>query len=338
MFSTISRVLEHRQVPIYLGSVALAVMVALSLSGTERFQHAITPALALMLYVTFLQVPLAKIGQSLRDFRFLGALLTANFVVVPLLVAGLMLLAPADPLVRLGLLLVLLTPCIDYVVTFSHLGRANAQGLLAATPLLLVLQMLLLPIYLRLLMGEAATKLVVPAPFLHAFLWLIAVPLLLAGLTQWLAASTPAFASVVRRLEVLPVPATAIVLFVVVAAVIPQLGQAREVVFRIAPLYVAFAVAAPVLGWATAKMFRLQAASGRAVAFSAGTRNSLVVLPLGLAIPGAMPILPGVIVLQTLIELLAELAYVRLIARWGNGDRGSGSAARYRRGTGIGEG
>src|SRR5690606_17376063 len=30
---------------------------------------------------------------------------------------------PPEPLVRLGVLLVLLTPCIDYVVTFAHLGR-----------------------------------------------------------------------------------------------------------------------------------------------------------------------------------------------------------------------
>ncbi|HEY9144653.1 arsenic resistance protein [Arenimonas sp.] len=322
MLFPVRRVLEHRQVPIYLGAVLLAVTVAVSISGTQRFQGAITPALALMLYVTFLQVPLAKIGQPLRDGRFLGALLTANFVAVPLLVAGLMLLAPADPLVRLGLLLVLLTPCIDYVVTFSHMGRANAQGLLAATPLLLVLQMLLLPVYLRLLMGEAAANLVAPGPFLHAFLWLIAVPLLLASLTQWWAASTPSIARVACWLAVLPVPATAIVLFVVVAAVVPQLGEAGAAVWHIAPLYVAFAVAAPMLGWAIATLFRLQAASGRAVAFSAGTRNSLVVLPLGLAIPHAMPMLPAVIVLQTLIELLAELVYVRWIARWGDREAG----------------
>ncbi len=48
-------------------------------------------------------------------------------------------------MLRLGVLFVLLTPCIDYVVTFSHLGRADA---LASTPALLILQMMLLPVYL----------------------------------------------------------------------------------------------------------------------------------------------------------------------------------------------
>ena len=54
-----------------------------------------------------------------------------------------------------------------------------------------------------------------------------------------------------------------------------------------------------------------------AVAFSAGTRNSLVVLPLALVVPGAIPLVPAIIVTQTLIELLAELVYIRLMPRLG---------------------
>jgi ACR3 family arsenite efflux pump ArsB len=55
------------------------------------------------------------------------------------------------------------------------------------------------------------------------------------------------------------------------------------------------------------------------VAFSSATRNSLVVLPLGLAIPGAVPWIPAVIVAQTLVELIAELVYVKLLPRLGQG-------------------
>jgi ACR3 family arsenite transporter len=42
-----------------------------------------------------------------------------------------------------------------------------------------------------------------------------------------------------------------------------------------------------------------------------------VVLPLALAVPGAVPVLPAIIVTQTLVELLSELVYVRLIATLG---------------------
>ena len=59
------------------------------------------------------------------------------------------------------------------------------------------------------------------------------------------------------------------------------------------------------------------AKAGRSVAFSAGTRNSLVILPLAFAVPGAVPVLPAIIVTQTLVELVSELIYVRFIGKLG---------------------
>lgn len=44
-------------------------------------------------------------------------------------------------------------------------------------------------------------------------------------------------------------------------------------------------------------------------------RNSLVVLPLALAIPGSLPVLPGINVTQTLVELISELIYFRTVSR-----------------------
>jgi ACR3 family arsenite efflux pump ArsB len=115
----------------------------------------------------------------------------------------------------------------------------------------------------------------------------------------------------------LPVPATALVLFVVIASMLPQLNAAIPAALHVLPLYIAFAILAPIAGWVVANIARLNVEAGRAVAFSVGTRNSLVVLPLALAVPGAIPLLPAVIVTQTLVELLFELVYVRAIARLG---------------------
>ncbi|MHA4836037.1 arsenic resistance protein [Sphingopyxis sp. MSC1_008] len=309
--------LETRQVAIYFGAVLLGALAGALIPGAKALEPAINPALAFMLFVTFLQVPLAALGQALRDLRFLAALLSVNFLVVPLLVAALIQFAPDDPLIRLGVLIVLLCPCIDYVVTFAHLGRADARLLLASTPALLIAQMLLLPLYLAAFLGEAAASLVQPGPFVHAFLWLIALPLALAILCQLWAARSRAGARAAAALGLLPVPATALVLLIVIAAVLPQLGAAIPAALSVLPLYIAFAVISPVAGWLVARAIRLDAPGGRAVAFSAGTRNSLVVLPLALAVPGAMPVLPAIIVAQTLVELLFELLYVRTIAQMG---------------------
>ncbi len=311
--------LEHHQVLIYFSAVVVAAVAAL-VPGIDALEGAINPALALMLFVTFLQVPLADLGRAFTRIRFLGALMVSNFVVVPLLVALLVQFLPADPMVRLGLFLVLLTPCIDYVVTFSHIGRADARLLLASTPALLIAQMLLLPVYLGVFLGDASADLVQPGPFIHAFVWLIAVPLASAAVVQAWAARSKSGARVAASLSLLPVPATALVLLVVVAAVMPQLGTAIEAALRVVPLYVAFALVAPLIGWTVARIARLEVGAARAVAFSSATRNSLVVLPLALAVPGAIPVLPAIIVTQTLVELVASVIYMRLMPKLGRTD------------------
>ena len=110
-------------------------------------------------------------------------------------------------------------------------------------------------------------------------------------------------------------PATAAVLFVVVASVSPQIGLSLDAALAVLPLYVAYAGVAPFLGGSISRLIGLDARAGRATAFSAGTRNSLVVLPLAYAVPNAVPLLPAVIVTQTMVELIASLAYMRLIPR-----------------------
>jgi ACR3 family arsenite transporter len=142
---SVRETLEEQQIAVYFAAVAVGVLVALTLPGAGALEAVINPALAIMLFATFLQVPFAELRQALGDLRFLAALMAANFAAIPLVVGILFQLVPDNPLIQLGVLLVLLTPCIDYVVTFAYLGRADARLLLAATPALLIVQMLLLP-------------------------------------------------------------------------------------------------------------------------------------------------------------------------------------------------
>lgn len=309
--------LEQRQIVIYFGAVVVASIAAMVVPGTSTAESAINPALAFMLFVTFLQVPLVELGQALKQVRFMVALLVANFIIIPILVFALVGLFLQDPMLRLGVMLVLLAPCIDYVVTFAHLGRADARLLLASTPMLLIAQMLMLPLYLRLMLGSNVSRYIEAGPFLHAFIWLIAVPLLLAGGMQFLAKRSQAGKIISEFFGLTPVPATALVLFIVIVAVLPQTGVALEAVQLVLPLYIAYAVLAPICGWWVARQAKLDSPASRAVAFSSATRNSLVVLPLALAVPGAIPVLPAIIVAQTLVELISELVYVRVIAKWG---------------------
>ena len=79
--------------------------------------------------------------------------------------------------------------------------------------------------------------------------------------------------------------------------------------------YIAFAVLAPLAGWLVGRLFQLDGPARRSVAFSAATRNSLVVLPLAFVVPDGVPVLPALIITQTLVELISELVYVRVIRK-----------------------
>ena len=59
-----------------------------------------------------------------------------------------------------------------------------------------------------------------------------------------------------------------------------------------------------------ARLFGLAPAHGRVLAFSFGTRNSFVVLPLALALPPSFEQTAVVIVFQSLVELFGMIVYL----------------------------
>lgn len=306
--------LEQHQIPIYFVTVSIAAVGGLlAPQAMQGLGGLVTPAIALLMYAMFLQIPFLQLRQGLANKRFIAALLVANFVLMPLLVWALTLGLHDQPAILIGALLVLLTPCIDYVVVFTHLGKGDARLTLAATPLLLLLQLALLPLYLTLIPSEAAVTITL-GPFVEAFVLLIAVPLLLAVLTCAGARRSPSIARWNQGWAWMPVPAMATVLLVVIGSQIAFVARELEQLLPVIPVYLGFMLLAPVVGALTARAFRLPAATARSVTFSSATRNSLVVLPLALALPEDMRMLAAAaIITQTLIELVCELIYIRVI-------------------------
>lgn len=308
--------MERHQVAIYVGAIAAGVLVGyLAPSAGADLQRAINPVLGALLYVTFLQVPARELVRSLRAGRFLGAALVVNFVVVPPVVAAMFAFLPAEQGVRIGVLLVLLTPCVDYVIVFSGLAGGSNDRLLAATPLLLIAQMVLLPVFLTVFMGPALARVIEVGPFVEAFIVLIVVPLALAWLTQGWAARRPAGESFSTMASASMVPLMVTTLLVVVASQVPKLGPDGTTVLRVIPFYVAFLVVMALLGMVVARTFRLDTGAGRAIVFTGATRNSLVVLPLALALPDRLAVAAAVVVTQTLVEVIGMVIYVRTIPR-----------------------
>ncbi|MFW6691891.1 arsenic resistance protein [Streptomyces sp. MAR4 CNX-425] len=310
--------MERHQVAVYLGALATGALVGLAAPGAgPGLEHAINPVLAALLYVTFLQVPAARLLRSLRAGRFLAAALAVNFVVVPAVVAAMFAFLPDEQAVRMGVLLVLLTPCVDYVIVFSGLAGGSNHRLLAATPLLLIAQLVLLPGYLYLFLGSDLADVVEAGPFAEAFAFLIALPLALAWLTQAWAARRRTGRQAADAVGTAMVPLMAATLATVVASQVPKLddGDSLGDVARVVPFYVLFLAVMAVAGLAVARLFRLDAPDGRAIVFTGATRNSLVVLPLALALPDRLAAASVVVVAQTLVEVVGMVVYVRAVPR-----------------------
>lgn len=308
-------VLERHQVWVYLVAVSLGVLVGTVAPGSAAaFELVLWPVLALLLLVTFVQVPLVSIAGAFKDFRFLAAALLGNFLILPLVVWGLVQFAPSDFAIRLGLLLVLLVPCTDWFITFTQLGRGDPARATAVTPLNLVLQLVLLPIYLWLM-----TDPVISTPFTPMNVWpallVVLVPLAVATASEIWLKKRAEHERVRERLAWGPVPLLSLVVFMVAAANIGALRNALVVVPTVVSIALAFLVISAVVAKLMSAAFRLPITQGRTLAFSFGTRNSFVVLPVALALPAGWEIVSVVVVLQSLVELLSMIVYVRFVPR-----------------------
>lgn len=306
--------LERHQVPLYLAGIGLGVLVGLAGPGfAAPAGHAITPALALVLHATFLAIPFARLGEAFNDWRFLVTVVAVNFVVVPVVVLFLSRLVADDRPVLIGVLLVLLAPCIDYVIIFTGLAGGSRERLLAATPALMLLQVLALPLLLRWFVGPSVVTALDPAPFALAFVGLILIPMGVAALVQHLA-TTRVGRGWIAGFDAAMVPLMVLTLALVVTSQIAAVRAELHALLGPAAIFVSFAVVMVGIGTLIGRRWP-DARSGRAVLFAGVTRNSLVVLPLALAMPSGHELTPLVVLTQTLIELLVMVALVRLVPR-----------------------
>lgn len=302
--------MEKWQALLYIAALIVGATLGLLVPAAENLDILVTPILMVLLYATFLGIPLVK-RESVWDGRFIAAILTFNFLVVPAVVFALSRFVVGHDQLLMGVLLVLLAPCIDYVVVFSGLAGAAHDKLLAATPLLMLGQMIALPFYLSLFAGSATVGALELWPLVEAFILIIVLPLLLAWGTQ--ALNTKAARTVQARASNSMVPLMMITLAVVVAS---QMNGVREDLGSIAaviPIYIAFLVLMVPVGIMVGKLFKLAVPELRAAVFSGATRNSLVVLPLALVMPSGFELVPSVVVAQTLVELVGMVIFLRLI-------------------------
>ncbi len=104
-------------------------------------------------------------------------------------------------------------------------------------------------------------------------------------------------------------------LAIIVASQISGVTHQISKLVSLIPLYVAFAAIMAVVGAVVSRTAGLDVPAQRAMIFSGVTRNSLVILPLVLALPAQFALAPLVVVTQTLVELFIMVVMIWALPR-----------------------
>lgn len=306
--------LERYQVWIYLGCILTGLIVGLeSPDMASRVELAVWPLLGLLLYATFTQIPLIHISRGIRDFRFVAGLLFGNFVVIPMVVGSLVSILPVALVVKVGVLLVLLVPCTDWFISFTHLGGGDAARATVASPLLLIGQLIMTPLYLWLFLGSEWMSAALSGHLLAAFFGLIVVPLLMAWLTEKARESSQALQKTTHLLGYLPVPLLALVVFAIAASQVGAVTGMTGPILQVMLIFVCYLMGAALLGKYLSRWLSLSTPAARTLTFSFGTRNSFVMLPVALSLPEPWRMAVVIVVFQSLVELFGMLVYLRWV-------------------------
>ncbi len=148
--------LESSQPIILIAAMLLGLLLGPAFSDVMETSNSIVYlSLICLMYGIALGTPLRSVAKSYAKLKFFGIAWSMNFIIVPLL--GFLLASiflNGAPLIFLGFILYVVTPCTDWFLVFTGMAKGDVSLGLALLPTQLVLQIVLIPVYLSLFAGE----------------------------------------------------------------------------------------------------------------------------------------------------------------------------------------
>jgi ACR3 family arsenite transporter len=261
-----------------------------------------------MMYPAMTNVRLGEIGGAFRSPRQLGVVLAFNYVVAPFFMFGLARVFVADPELRTGLVLYGLAPCIAMVIIFTFLAKGNTPMALVFVALNSVAQMILIPVYARLLIGDVSFDVWIVAESVVLYLGL---PLLAGVLTRMAVvrrggeAAMDTLKPILNGVSILGLLFTLVVMFALKGDLILERPQiVIEMAIPMALFFAAMFFTVLVIG----SRLRFPYEDGVAVAFSATGRDFEIAI--AIAITAFTPTVALATVVGPLIEVPVMLFLV----------------------------
>lgn len=307
------------QVPVVLAAVVCGTVLGLAFDLGDAAERIVVPALIGLLAITFAGVNGRSFTSGIRPHpKVAAASLAINFAWTPVfagLLGWVLLDGRAD--LRLGLVMLLVTPCTDWYLVFTATARGNVALAASLLPPNLVLQLLLLPVFVTAFTGTAAD--IPVGDLVRSVALVLGIPLALAAAVRATAARADAHDRLDRALQHaqpvgLALLATAIVaIFATHAQVVTDNPDAF--LRLLAPL-AAFFATNYLLAAATSRVLRLRHAEHVTLTMTTLARNSPVALAIATAAFPDRPLVAVALVVGPLVELpVLALAANRLRRR-----------------------
>lgn len=270
--------------------------------------HLIEPALMVLLYFVFLSVDGRKLKQSFTNVKFTLTAVTVNFIWTPVFayVLGMIFFRTSLDL-RMGLLMLLVTPCTDWYLVFTALADGNVELGASILPLNLLLQIVLLPVYIFIFFKDSVS--VSAKNIIFSILFVLLVPFILSYLTKCVAKISDSPGSKVEWIK--EQGDNAQLLFLCLAVIFMFASESKEVfdhpvllLRMLAPMILFFVVNFLLVRVIGARE-HLPAEDMTALNFTTLARNSPLSLAIAVAAFPDRPLISLALVIGPLIELPA---------------------------------
>lgn len=270
-------------------------------------------ALALMVFLVVVSLPLLSVGRAIAKPQVLVALFALNLAVVPLVAFILSRVVFQVPQLQVGLLLVLLAPGVALSLTTAHEAGGDVESVLGAKPLLFGGQLVVVPLYTVFLSGGVLGFGDLPPTFV-VIAGIIVAPSLVALALQGGMARSARLASSRTPLSHARVPVIALAVGLVLWSSVPAQVEELEELYRVVPLFFSFLVLLAPLGLLAGILASLTIPEKRAIMIVGAGRGGVIMLPISLALDqDVWGLVPLVVITQLTLEVLGMMVYRTIV-------------------------
>ena len=270
-------------------------------------------ALAVMVFLVVVSLPLLSVGRAIAKPRVLVALFAVNLLVVPVVAFIQSRVVFHAPELQVGLLLVLLAPGVALSLTTAHEAGGDVESVLGAKPLLFAGQLVIVPLYTVFLSGGVLGFADLPPTFV-VIAGIIVAPSVVALALQGGMTRSAALQKTRTPLTHARVPVIALAVTLVLWNQVPAHVEELEELYRVVPLFFSFLVLLAPLGLLAGILASLTIPEKRAIMIVGAGRGGVIMLPMSLALDqDVWGLVPLVVITQLTLEVLGMMVYRTIV-------------------------